>query len=199
MSDDGPVSAGTSPWQQGAEAAGSTRERGRVSRDVAGRLTMLMLLATLGVVITVWLPSLQQLFFHQRLPGAKRGLARAMHKRGYAVGKPEPKGHPRIRGGAFNPDNYRSRHGLPGLFGQFLGMPPGSKLQASKTGRKALARAGLILRDRADDHGDPVLSLAAGQRLTIVNDLGDWLLVSKQHKDHILYGWTRPESVVILP
>ncbi len=160
---------------------------------------MLMLLATLGVVITVWLPTLQQVLFHKQLPGAKRGLARVMLRRGFAVAKPEPKGHPRFSGGALNPDNYRSPTGLPRLFEQLMGAPRSSPHQRSMVGRTALAREGLVLRDRADDGGDGVMLIRPGGRLTIVKDLGTWMLLSQRKGDKIIYGWARSSSFTILP
>jgi hypothetical protein len=203
-----PETEATSPWAAPAEQEASL-SRQRALRRAAERLGVLLLVAAVGVAIAGSVPTLARLLTDPVVPPARRGVARAMRSRGFAVAEPEPAGHPRVRGGALDP-------GSEPLVGELQDEPPTVEEPSDQTpqdllelmgqlqrgapaaGTRALGREALVLLDRADDDATAVLRLPPGALLRIEQSFGDWLQLSVPVGDQVVYGWARRARVVLL-
>ncbi len=184
-----PTPAG-GPW-----IGGEGRLQARAARRATDRLTVLMLVATAAVVAVAWFEPLQRLSEGAQAPAARRGIAQLMRSRGYAVGVPEPQGHPRIRGGALDPSNplnrltpSRDAHSLLELLAEDGDQPAEPKLIAKKP---------LTLRERADDSARVLVTIEVGGRVRVMRDLDEWLLLAARVGNRMVVGWVRREEVTL--
>ncbi len=177
---------------QGPWVGGEGRLKARAARRATDQLTVLMLLATAAVVAVAWFEPIQRLAEGTQLPAARRGIAGLVRARGWAVGKPEPTGHPRIRGGVLDPSNPLLAGPHEGHGGLELA-PDGEGLDGSKL----VANKPLQLRERADDSARVVITVEKGTRVRVVRDLDDWLLLVVPIGTRAVHGWIRRDDVTL--
>ncbi len=208
----GPTQDG-SPWVTGSQGAAIRRARGRASRTVLHHFTVLLLMATAGIVVVAALPTVERILSGDPAHTAKRGIARTMWAKDYAVGPPEA-ARPRLAFGHQAPAmGLRSRRHAPAiggtigdprfgdldLFNQLLGQNLDPNGDDSAEGSGAIAPRDLVLFDRADSDSDPAAAIRRGQILVVIKDGGDWLLLAFKEGDRFELGWARRDQVKLFP
>lgn len=183
------------PW-----AEGGSRERARAARVAADRLTTLMLVATVGVIAAAWIEPIGRTLEGPQAPAARRGIAELVRSRGWATLAPEATGHPRIRGGALDPDSFGAGHPLPPRERDAL-----LELLAPDDDRlgqddpvavgKLVVREAFELRDRASDDARVLGMVKPGSRVRVVRHVGEWLLLAVPDGGRATFGWVRREQL----
>ena len=198
-----------SPWVDRSHATAAQRTRGRASRAVIHHFTLLVLMATAGIVVVAALPTVERFLSGDPAIAARRGIARTMWAKGYAVGPPEAaRPHPALddRTPAIG---ARSRRPLlpigdPSfleldLFEKLLEPDPEPVDDDPAVGSGAIAPRDLVLLVRAAPGSNPAVGVSRGQLLVVVKASGDWLLLAFKEGDRLELGWARRDQVLLFP
>jgi len=198
-----------SPWVNGEHAAASRRSRHRASRAVVHHFTILVLAVALGVVVVAALPTVERVLSGDPAITARRGIARTLWAKGYAVGPPEAdRPHPAQGGPAPAGDGRLRRpsrtHGEPGiagleLFESLLDPEANPGDDAAAVGNGAWAARDIVLRRRAAVTSEPTATVSRGQLLVVVRQDGEWLLLAFKDGDQLGAGWARRDQVLLFP
>lgn len=169
-----------SPW------TGDSRERSRAPRRAADTLTLLLLVATAGAVLSSAVPLAVRALMPSQPPPAQRGIARTLRSRGLAVGPP--------RAGARAP--------AMDLFGPSAHLPLpslGSHEGDSEPGHTQLvvAKQDVVLRLRADAAGPKVGVVPAGAVMIIARQAGPWALVVSGEEGNVVMGWALKDALAL--
>jgi len=159
-------------------------ERRRLPRRVTDQLTLGLLIATVGVVAVAFVPPMLHALFDEEAPAAKRGIARALWKRGYAVGPTEAKkASPQARSEL---DSLFSEHGT--------GTLPGTLRHHG-----AVTRGDVVLRAEPSMSGISVGTVRDGTPVVVIREHEDWLMVARGQSGDLMIGWLRRSDVASLP
>ena len=197
-----------SPWVNGDHAKASRRSRQRASRTVIHHFTLLVLMATIAVVVVAALPTVEQIIVGDPAIAARRGIARTMWAKGYAVGPPEAdRPHPALDGPAPAIGTRQRRpsrgSGEPriGDLNLFELLDPDSEPPDADqaVGSGAFAPRDLVLLSRASLDSDPAVAVSRGQLLVVVKQEGEWLLLAFKEGERLELGWARRDQVLLFP
>jgi hypothetical protein len=200
-----------SPWVDGSQSAAVRRARGRASLTVMHHFTLIVLMATVGVVVVAALPTVNRILSGDPAITARRGIARTMWAKGYAVGPPEATlPHPAMGDGALGAGSpaigsRRSpspigdrRFGQLDLFENLLELDSEPVDDGAKSSG-AIAPRDLVLRDQANSDSEPAVVVRRGQILVVVKNDGDWLLLAYKQGDRFELGWAPRDQVLLFP
>lgn len=197
-----------SPWVKGEHAAASRHSRQRASRAVIHHFTLLVLLVTVGIVVVAALPTIDRVLSGDPAATARRGIARTLWAKGYAVGPPEAeRPHPSLDGAApaigtrgRRPSRTIGDSTLGGLnLFEMLDPEANPDDGESAVGSGAWAARDMVLLSRAAPDSEPAVEVSRGQLLVVVKQEGDWLLLAFKDGDRLELGWGRRDQVLLFP
>jgi hypothetical protein len=193
-----PAAQAASPWQGPTEA----RDRGRRYRALLGHAALLGVAAAALAVLVTATPTFVAVAQGEGPVGAKRGIARALWKRGYAVGPSEPSAVPKYGlDPRLEPPLGLEAPPLPGMLDRWFeggGDAPGDSAGGPQH-IGAIARTSVTVLDRPSADGHAVAEVPRGQTLVIIEDRGAWLHVALLVDDGVKRGWARREALMLVP
>ena len=152
-------------------------------------VTLTIIVASAAAVLMASFPVIARALVPDPPAAARRGIERALRARGWAAGPATLKDH---------------RYAPP-----VSDIPRGSLLEEldrarsaspfhNAEGRAAQARGRLMLLDRGDPNGEPVLSVDEHDTLVVVRDIGAWLLLATHRGGRVQLGWVQRHQVAII-
>ncbi|MBW2453964.1 MAG: hypothetical protein JRI68_05625 [Deltaproteobacteria bacterium] len=197
-----------SPWVDGEHAAASRHSRQRASRAVIHHFTLLVLLVAVGIVVVTALPTVDRILSGDPAATARRGIARTLWAKGYAVGPPEAdRAHPALDGPApaigtrgRRPSRTIGDSPLGGLNLFEMLDPEATRSDGEKAvGSGAWAARDMVLQSRAARDSEPAVEVSRGQLLVVVKQDGDCLLLAFKEGNRLELGWGRRDQVLLFP
>jgi hypothetical protein len=165
---------------------------------VLEHVVVLLLLGALALVLATTYPLVLGVVDGHRPDPARRGIARMVRSRGWAVGEPATRAPSRYA------PTPRARHGSSALERLLFGSdglerarPERARPEPPTSAEAGIAVPKTVLRMRsaASATADPVLVVTPAMRLIVAQDRGEWLLCAVREEERTVLGWLRRRDV----